>query len=158
MRIGGMRRGALRWRHVVQDRAQLVQHGGDSPLTAGPRPAQVSGPVERPDPRPTVPQGGTGRVAARARIDELQRQLGVQRAEIRVLQKRPGQAVEITPDAQHEVTTVARAEGVSLGVVRRLWHVVAGPKSTPTAATPGRATQEAGKHAGGCAPGNVCSR
>src|SRR5262249_9490507 len=54
--------------------------------------------------------------ATLARIDELQRQLAEQRAEIQVLQERLQDAVEITPDKQHEFATVAQAEGVSLSV------------------------------------------
>ena len=90
--------------------------------------------------------GGT---AARARIGELQRQLAEQRAEVRALQERLKHAVEITPDEQDEFATVAQAEGVSLGVARRLLRVVAGPRSAPAVATLGRVTLEAGKHAGG---------
>ena len=86
--------------------------------------------------------------AARARIDELQRQLAEQRAEIQVLQERLQHAVEITPDTQHEFATVAQAEGVSLSVARRLLRVVSGPKPTRAEATLGRATLEAGKQAG----------
>ena len=86
--------------------------------------------------------------AARARIDELQRRLAEQRAEIQALQERLKHAVEITPDKQHEFATVAQAEGVSLSVARRLLRVVSGPKSTRAEATLGRATLEAGKRAG----------
>ena len=86
--------------------------------------------------------------ATQARIDELQRRLAEQRAEIQVLQERLQHAVEITPDTQHEFATVAQAEGVSLGVARRLLRVVSGPKSTRAVATLGRATLEAGKRAG----------
>ena len=87
--------------------------------------------------------------AAQARIDELQRQLSEQRAEVQALQERLKHAVEITPDNQDEFATVAQAEGVSLSVARRLLRVVAGPRSTPAVATLGRATLEAGQHAGG---------
>ena len=87
--------------------------------------------------------------AARARIDELQRQLADQRAEVQVLQERLKHAAEITPDKKHEFATVAQAEGVSLSVARRLLRVVAGPKSAPGVATLGRVTLQAGKHAGG---------
>jgi hypothetical protein len=87
--------------------------------------------------------------SAQARIDELQRQLAEQRTEVQALQERLKHAVEITPDKQHEFATVAQAEGVSLSVARRLLRVVAGPRSTPAVATLGRATLEAGKHAGG---------
>ena len=86
--------------------------------------------------------------AAQARIDELQRQLGAQRAEVQALKERLRYAVEITPDKQHEFATVAQAEGVSLSVARRLLRVVAGPRTTPAVATLGRATREAGVHAG----------
>jgi hypothetical protein len=87
--------------------------------------------------------------AAQARIDELQRQLARRQAEVQALQERLKHAVEITPDKQHEFATVAQAEGVSLSVARRLLRIVAGPRSTPAVATLGRATLEAGKHAGG---------
>src|SRR4051794_30004235 len=87
--------------------------------------------------------------AAQARIDELQRQLAEQRAEVQALQERLKHAVEITPEKQHEFATVAQAEGVSLSVARRLLRVVEGPGSTPAVATPGRVALEAGKHAGG---------
>ena len=85
--------------------------------------------------------------AARARIDELQRQLAGHRAEVQALQERLRHAVEITPDKQHEFATVAQAEGVSLSVARRLLRVVEGSRSTPSVATLGRATLEAGKRA-----------
>ena len=85
---------------------------------------------------------------AKAQIEELQRQLAERQAEVKALEKRLKHAVEITPDKQHEFATVAQAEGVSLSVARRLLRVVAGPRSTPAVATLGRATLEAGKHAG----------
>src|SRR5512135_14454 len=87
--------------------------------------------------------------AAQARIDELKRQLAEQRAEVQALQERLKRAVEITPDKQHEFATVAQAEGVRLSVARRLLRVVEGSQSTPSVPTLGRATREAGKHAGG---------
>jgi hypothetical protein len=87
--------------------------------------------------------------AARARIDALQRQLAEQRAEVQALRERLKRAVEITPDTQREFATVAQAEGVSLGVARRLLRVVRGSGSTPSAATLGRVTLQAGKRAGG---------
>ena len=86
--------------------------------------------------------------AAQARIDELERQLAEQRAEVRALQERLKHAVEITPDRQHEFATVAQAEGVSLSVARRLLRVVAGARTTPSVPTLGRATLEAGVRAG----------
>ena len=86
--------------------------------------------------------------ATQARIDELQRRLAEQRAEIQVLQERLQHAVEITPDTQHEFATVAQAEGVSLGVARRLLQVMTGPRRSRAVATLGRATREAGEKAG----------
>jgi hypothetical protein len=86
--------------------------------------------------------------AARARIDELQRQLAEQRAEVQALQERLEHAVEITPDKPHEFATLAQAEGVSLSVARRLLRVVEGSKATLSVATLGRATLEAAKRAG----------
>jgi hypothetical protein len=86
---------------------------------------------------------------AQARIDELQRQLAEQRAEVQALQERLKHAVEITPDQQNEFATVAQAEGISLSVARRLLRVVEGSQSTPRVATLGRATLEAGKRANG---------
>ena len=86
--------------------------------------------------------------AAQARIDELQRQLAEQRAEVQALRERLKRTVEITPDRQHEFATVAQAEGVSLSVARRLLRVVEGSQSTPSVATLGRASLEAGKRAG----------
>src|SRR5512144_2254606 len=49
---------------------------------------------------------------------------------------------------QHEFATVAQAEGVSLGVARRLLRVMEGPSRGRAVATLGRATLEAGKPAG----------
>jgi hypothetical protein len=86
--------------------------------------------------------------AAQARIDDLQRQLAEQRAEVQALRERLQHAVEITPDKQHEFAAVAQAEGVSLSVAGRLLRVVSGPNSPRAVATLGRATLEAGKRAG----------
>jgi hypothetical protein len=85
---------------------------------------------------------------ARARIDELQRQLAEQRAEVQALQERLRHAAEITPDKQDEFATVAQAEGVSLSAARRLLRVVQGSPSTPSVPTLGRATHQAGRRAG----------
>jgi hypothetical protein len=87
--------------------------------------------------------------AAQARLDALQRQLAAQRAEVQALQERLKHAVEITPEKQHEFATVAQAEGVSLGVAWRLLRVVEASKSTPSVATLGRASLQAGRRAGG---------
>ena len=86
--------------------------------------------------------------AAQVRIDDLQRQLAEQHAQVQALQERLQHAVEITPDKQNEFATVAQAEGVSLSVARRLLHVVAGSNSTPSVPTLGRVTLEAGERAG----------
>ncbi len=85
---------------------------------------------------------------ARAQVEELQRQLAERQAEVKALETRLRHAVEITPDKQHEFATVAQAEGVSLSVARRLLRVMTGPRRTRGVATLGRATLEAGKHAG----------
>ena len=85
---------------------------------------------------------------AQARIDDLQRQLAELQAEVNALAKRLKLAVEITPDTQHEFATVAQAEGVSLGVARRLMRVMTGPRHSRAVATLGRATREAGAKAG----------
>jgi hypothetical protein len=86
--------------------------------------------------------------AAQARIDELQRQLAEQRAEVQALQEQLLHAAEITPDKQDEFATLAQAEGVSLSVARRLLRVVEGSQSTPSVPTLGRATLAAAKRAG----------
>jgi hypothetical protein len=85
--------------------------------------------------------------AAQARIDELQRQLAEQHAEVRALQERLRHAAEITPDTRDEFATVAQAEGVSLSVAQRRFRVVA-PSSSRSVATLGRVTLDAGKRAG----------
>ncbi len=85
--------------------------------------------------------------AAQARIDELQRHIAEQRAEVQALQKRLKHAVELTPEKQNEFATVAQAEGVSLSVAQRLFRVVQGSEATPSVATLGRATLEAGQRA-----------
>jgi hypothetical protein len=87
--------------------------------------------------------------AAQTRNDEQEQQLVELRAEIQALQERLKHTVEITPDKQHEFATVAQAEGVSLSVARRLFRVVEGSMPTPSVPTLGRATREAGRHAGG---------
>jgi hypothetical protein len=85
---------------------------------------------------------------AQTRIDQLQRQLAEQQAQIQALQQRLEQAVQITRDKQDEFASVAQAEGVSLSVAWRLLQVVAGPVTIPSVPTLGRATEEAGQHAG----------
>jgi hypothetical protein len=85
--------------------------------------------------------------AARARVAELEEQVAQLRGQVRDLQLRLDRAVEMTPEKQAEVACVAQAEGVSLPVARRLLQVLLPPKvrSVPTL---GRATAEAGRHAG----------
>jgi hypothetical protein len=85
---------------------------------------------------------------AQAQIDELRRLLAERQAEVNALETRLKHAVEITPDKQHEFATVARAEGVSLSVARRLLRVMTGPRRRQGVATLGRATLKAGKKAG----------
>jgi hypothetical protein len=86
--------------------------------------------------------------AAQSRIDDLQRQLAQQHAQVQALQERLKHAVEITPEKQEEFATVAQAEGVSLSVARRLLRVVEGSKATPSVPALGRVTREAGERAG----------
>jgi hypothetical protein len=86
--------------------------------------------------------------AVQSRIDELELLLAGQQAQIQDLQERLRHAVEITRDKQDEFASVAQAEGVSLGVARRLLQVVAGPVTIPSVPTLGRAAKEAGKRAG----------
>jgi len=88
---------------------------------------------------------GTG---AQAQIDALKRQLAERQAEVKILQERLKHVVELTSDKQHEFATVAQAEGVSLSVARRLLQVMTGPRRSRAVATLGRATLEAGQHAG----------
>src|SRR5215210_4606103 len=86
--------------------------------------------------------------AVQARIVALQQQLSEQQAEYHALRERLNQAVEITPEKQHEFATVAQAEGVSLSVARRLLRVVEGSQATPSVPALGRVTREAGQRAG----------
>ncbi len=89
-----------------------------------------------------------GGAAANAQIEGLKRQVAQHQVEVKALEERLSHAVEITPDTQHEFATVAQAEGVSLSVARRLLRVMTGPRRGRAVATLGRATREAGKHAG----------
>ena len=75
--------------------------------------------------------------AVQSLIDELQRQLAGQQAQIQDLQVRLQHAIEITCDKQDEFASVAQAEGVSLSVVRRLLQVVAGSVDYPERADVG---------------------
>jgi hypothetical protein len=85
---------------------------------------------------------------AEARLEELRRLLADREAENRSLRTRLEHAAEITRAKQDEFASVAQAEGVSLGVARRLLQVVAGSRAVPSVATLGRATLEAGRRAG----------
>jgi hypothetical protein len=86
--------------------------------------------------------------AVQSRVNELERQLAEQEAQIQALEERLERAVEITRDKQDEFASVAQAEGVSLNVARRLLQVVAGAVTVPSVPTLGRATEDAGKRAG----------
>jgi hypothetical protein len=85
--------------------------------------------------------------AARDRINALEQQVTQLQAQVQDLRARLERSVEMTPGKQAEVACVAQAEGVSLPVARRLLQVLLPPKarSVPTL---GRATAEAGRHAG----------
>jgi hypothetical protein len=85
--------------------------------------------------------------AEQDRVAELERQLAQLRSQVHDLQQRLERAVELTPEKQAEVACVAQAEGVSLPVARRLLQVLLPPK-TRSVPTLGRATAEAGRHAG----------
>src|SRR5919202_57540 len=85
--------------------------------------------------------------ATQAQIAELQQQIAGLRSQVDDLQHRLERAVEMTPEKQAEVACVAQAEGVSLPVARRLLQVLRPPK-TRSVPTLGRATAEAGRHAG----------
>ena len=98
--------------------------------------------------RPAQVVNAVDGTAAQSRIDELERQLTGQQAQIQDLQERLEQAVEITRDKQDEFASVAQAEGVSLNVARRLLQVVGGSVTIRSVPTLGRATEEAGKRAG----------
>ena len=83
---------------------------------------------------------------AQARIEQLQRQLQEQSAQLEQLREGLDQAVEITADRQAEFAATGQAEGVSLPVLRRLLEVFLGPQA-PSVATLGRGTAEAGRRA-----------
>jgi hypothetical protein len=85
--------------------------------------------------------------ATHARVAELEQQVVQLRDQVLALQRRLGQAVEMTSEKQAELACVAQAEGVSLPVARRLLQVLlpAAARSVPTL---GRATAEAGRNAG----------
>jgi hypothetical protein len=88
-----------------------------------------------------------GGVAARARIEALEREVSRLRGQVDGLQQRLGRAVELTPEKQAEMATVAQAEGVSLPVARRLLQALQSPGARGVS-TLGRASAEAGRRAG----------
>jgi hypothetical protein len=85
--------------------------------------------------------------AAQSQVAALEEQIAQLRSQVHHLQQRLEQAVEMTPEKQAEVACVAQAEGVSLPVARRILQALMPPKarSVPTL---GRASAEAGRHAG----------
>jgi hypothetical protein len=85
--------------------------------------------------------------AAQARVAVLEEQIAQLRSQVHHLQRRLERAVEMTPEKQAEVTCVAQAEGVSLPVARRILQVLLPPKAR-SVSTLGRASLEAGRHAG----------
>jgi hypothetical protein len=85
--------------------------------------------------------------AAQARVAELEQQVAQLRSQVHDLEQRLGRAVEVTPEKRTESACVARAEGVSLPVARRLLQVLLPPR-TRSVPTLGRATAEAGRRAG----------
>ena len=92
--------------------------------------------------------GAVDGAATEARIADLRRQLADREAENQALRGGLERAVGMTRDKQDEFATVAQAGGVSLSVARRLLHVGAGSEHVPGVATLGRATLQAGRHAG----------
>ena len=85
--------------------------------------------------------------ATQARIAELEQQVAQLRDQVLALQRRLGQAVEMTVEKQAELACVAQAQGVSLPVARRRLQVLLPPR-TRSVPTSGRATAEAGRDAG----------
>src|ERR1700710_2327421 len=86
--------------------------------------------------------------AAEARVGGLRGCRPDGEAENQPLRLRLERAVEITREKQDEFAAVAQAEGVSLGVARRLLQVVAGSVPVPSGGRRGRPTLKAGRDAG----------
>jgi hypothetical protein len=86
--------------------------------------------------------------AAQTRITALEQQVIQLQCLVQQFQARQEQSVEMTPEKQAEMASVAQAEGVSLPVARRLLQVLMAPQSR-SVPTLGRATLEAGVRAGG---------
>jgi hypothetical protein len=86
--------------------------------------------------------------AAQTRITALEQQVTQLQCLVQQHQARQERSVEMTPEKQAEMASVAQAEGVSLPVARRLLQVVMTPQSR-SVPTLGRATLEAGVRAGG---------
>jgi hypothetical protein len=86
--------------------------------------------------------------AAQTRITALEQLVIQLQCLVQQFQARQEQSVEMTPEKQAEMASVAQAEGVSLPVARRLLQVLMAPQSR-SVPTLGRATLEAGVRAGG---------
>jgi hypothetical protein len=80
-------------------------------------------------------------------VADLQGQLALVQARLEQLQAEQSQAVVISADLQAEFAATAQAEGVSLPVARRLLAVLLRDK-TPSVATLGRQSRQAGLRAG----------
>src|SRR3954466_9544853 len=85
--------------------------------------------------------------AAGARVEALERGVSRLPGQVDGLQRRLGRAVELSPEKQAELASVAQAEGVSLPVARGLLQVLL-PPGARGVSTLGRATAEAGRRAG----------
>ena len=79
--------------------------------------------------------------------DHLEQQVTHLQSQVIDLQRRLERAVEMTPEKQAEVASVAQAEGVSLPVARRILQVLLPPRAR-SVSTLGRAAAEAGSRAG----------
>ncbi len=82
-----------------------------------------------------------------AKIDRLQQDQAVLRQRLAELEKRQAHTVILDEDKQAELACVAQAIGVSLSEVHTLLQVLL-PEHTPSVATLGRWTKEAGVKAG----------
>ena len=80
-------------------------------------------------------------------VAELQQQLAQLHTQLRTLQAQQPFTVLLGPDRQAEFAATAQAEGVSLPVTRRLLSVLL-PTQTPSVASLGRLTRQAGLRAG----------
>jgi len=85
---------------------------------------------------------------AQAQIDDLQQQLVERQAEVKALETRLKHAIEITPDKQQRVRHRRPGRRGQPERGPTAVAVMMGPRRTRGVATLGRATLEAGKHAG----------